>query len=89
MFHVTLKINFDGRKCNSNQNWNNNKCLWGCKNPIKHLASKTNYVRNPCGCASQSNWYLKSIVDDLVITRDWIIDVEYNVSINLYDEKAT
>ena len=55
MFHVTLKINFYGRKCNSNQNWNNNKCLWGCKNPIKHLASKTNYVRNPCGCASQSN----------------------------------
>ena len=26
------KCRFDGRKCNSNQKWNNNKCQYKCKN---------------------------------------------------------
>ena len=26
------KYKFDGRKCNSNQMWNNNKCWWWSKN---------------------------------------------------------
>ena len=30
------KCTFDGRKCNWNQKWNNDKCWWGCKTPIKH-----------------------------------------------------
>ena len=28
------KCNFDGNKCNSNQNWNNGKCLCVCKKDI-------------------------------------------------------
>ena len=28
------KCNFDGNKCNSNQNWNNDKCLCECKKDI-------------------------------------------------------
>ena len=27
------KCKFDGRKCNSNQKWNNDKCRCECKNP--------------------------------------------------------
>ena len=30
------KYKFDGRKCNSNQKWNNNKCRWECKNPKEY-----------------------------------------------------
>ena len=29
------KCNFDGRKCNSNQNWSDNKCQCECKNKKK------------------------------------------------------
>ena len=28
---------FDGRKCNSDQKWNKNKCKCECKNPRKKL----------------------------------------------------
>ena len=28
------KCKFDGRKCNSNQKWNNDKCICKCKNII-------------------------------------------------------
>ena len=27
------KYKFDGRKCNSNQKWNNDKCRCECENP--------------------------------------------------------
>ena len=30
------KWKFDGRKCNSNEKWNNNNCRCECKNLIKH-----------------------------------------------------
>ena len=30
------KCKFDCKKCNANQNWNNNKCWCKCKNPKKH-----------------------------------------------------
>ena len=32
------KFKFTGRKYNSNQKWNNNKCRWECKNSKKHHA---------------------------------------------------
>ena len=33
--HISCKFEckFDGRKCNSNQKWNNAKCWCECKNP--------------------------------------------------------
>ena len=36
--HVSceFKCKFDGRKCNSNPKWNNDKCCCECKNPKKH-----------------------------------------------------
>ena len=41
--HVSCewKYMFDGRKCNSNQKWNNNKCWCEGKNPNKHLVCET------------------------------------------------
>ena len=42
-----------------------------------------------CECKNPARHHLKSIVDDLVITCDEIIDVSNIVSINLNYEKAT
>ena len=41
------KCKFGGKKCNSNQNWNNNKCWCECKNPKEHYGCKKNYIWNP------------------------------------------
>ena len=34
------RCKFDGRKCNSRQIWNNDKCQCACKKTIKHCAKK-------------------------------------------------
>ena len=47
------------------------------------------YAKNPSTCACEINRYLKSIVDDLVITCDEVINVSDTVSTNLDDKKAT
>ena len=52
------KCKFQGIKCNSNQNWNTNKCWFECKNPIKHNYEKC-YVWNPSRFACEINRYLK------------------------------
>ena len=43
--HISCKCEcmFDGRKCNSNQKWNNNKCRCECKNLKKHHVCKKKY----------------------------------------------
>ena len=38
------KFKFDGRKCNSNQKWNNNKCWHECKNPREHNVHKKKII---------------------------------------------
>ena len=38
------KCKFDGRKCNSNQKWNNNKCRCEWKNPKRHNACEKDYI---------------------------------------------
>ena len=35
-----FKCKLDGRKCNSNQEWNNDKRQFECKNPIDFLYAK-------------------------------------------------
>ena len=37
--HISWKYEckFDGRKCKSNQKWNNNECWCECKSPKEHL----------------------------------------------------
>ena len=46
--HVSCewKCNFDGRKCNSNQKWNNNKYWCQGKNPKEHLVCKKDHFLN-------------------------------------------
>ena len=34
------KCKFDGRKCSSNQKWNNHNLWYGCKNPKKIVRKK-------------------------------------------------
>ena len=35
------KCKFDGRKCNSNQEWNNDECRYECKNEKKFVCAKS------------------------------------------------
>ena len=41
------KCKFNGRKCNSNQKWNNDKCWCECK---KHHLSEKYYIWNSATC---------------------------------------
>ena len=70
------KCKFDGRKCNSNQWWNNSKCRCDCKKI--HLDEK-DYVWNSVTCNCENGKYLASIMDDLVTKCDEVI--------KSYDEK--
>ena len=64
------KCKFDGRKCNSNQKWNNDKCHCKCENPQKHHGCKKDYIWNPVTCRCENSKYLTTISDDSVITFD-------------------
>ena len=44
------RCQFDGRKCNSKQNRNNDKCQCEFKKPIRHLACEEDYAWNPNAC---------------------------------------
>ena len=55
------KCKFDGRKCNSNQKWNNGKCQRECK---KHDICKKDYIYNPATCSCKNGKYLANIRDD-------------------------
>ena len=61
------KCKFDGKKCNSNQWWNNDKCRCERKN---HNICEKDYIRNPATCSCENGKYLASIMDDSVITCD-------------------
>ena len=65
------KCKFDGRNFNSDQWWNNGKCLCECKK--RHLCEKDN-VWNPATCNCENVKYLASIMDDSAIMFDEIIE---------------
>ena len=69
------KCKFDGRKCNSNQKWNNESCNCGCKNLKKIHVCEKDYICNPSTCTFENGNYLESIVGDSVITCNEIIEV--------------
>ena len=66
------KCRFDGRKCNSDQWWNNNKCR--CE---KRHVCKKDYVWNPATCSCENGKYLASIMDDSAIMCDEVLE-SYN-----------
>ena len=74
--HISCKCicKFDGRKCNSNQKQNNDKCRYNCKNPKEYNRSKKNYIWNATLCSFENAEYSASTIDDLVITCDEILD---------------
>ena len=80
------KCKFDGRKCNSNQKWNNDKCQCECK---KHHISEKVYIWNPATCSCKNGKYLANIIDNSVITCDEIMDAETKaVTTNFNKENA-
>ena len=74
--HISCKCkcDFDGRKCNSNEKWNNGKCRCQCK---KHNICEKDYISNPVKCSYKNGKYLANIMDDSVITCNEIIQ-SYN-----------
>ena len=64
------KCRFDGRKCNSDQWWNNDKCWYKCK---KHHVCEKDYFGNPAACNCENGKYLPSNMDDWAIICDEII----------------
>ena len=65
---------FDGRKCNSNQKRNNDKCWCECKNPKEHHVCKNGYIWNPATCSCGNGKFKGSIIDDSVTVCVKIID---------------
>ena len=75
----------DGRKCNSNQKWKNNKCQCEYKKPIITNTCKNDYVWTPSTRDCEINYAdMKSLIHDSVIICDKIIDAVdklYNVTL--------
>ena len=77
------KCKFDGRNCNSDQWWNNDKCQCECKK--RHVCEK-DYVWNPATCNCENGKYLASIMDDSAIICDEIIE-SYEEETNFNEKK--
>ena len=65
------KCRFDGRKCNSEQWWNNNKCRCECQ---KHHVCEKDYAWNPAMCNCKNGKYSASIMNNSTMTCDEIIE---------------
>ena len=76
------KCKFDGKKCNSNQNWNTDRCWCECKNLKEHNSGKKDYIWNPATCSCDNGKYVGSIIDDSLIMCDEIIEETKTVPTN-------
>ena len=79
------KCKFDGRKCNSNQWCNNDKCRYECK---ESNVCEKDYIWNPAKCSYENGKYLASIMYDSAITCDEVIE-SYDEETNFHEKKAT
>ena len=61
------KCKFHGRKCNSNQKWNNGKCQCRHKNLKEHYLCKKYYIWNSAACSSGNGKYLAFIIIQLFV----------------------
>ena len=78
------KCRFNGRKYNSDQWWNNDKCRYECK---KCQVCETYYVRNPATCSCENGKYLASIMDDSAIMCDEVKEsCDEDVEANSWDK---
>ena len=67
------RCKFDGKRCNSNQKWNNAKCRYECK---KHHTCEKDYIWNLATCSCENGKYLASIIGNSVHTCDEIKDAK-------------
>ena len=77
------KCRFDGRKCNSDQWWNNDKCWCECK---KHHGYEKDYVWNHSTCNCENGKYLASIMADSATMCDGVIE-SYDEETNFNEKK--
>lgn len=84
--HVSCKCKykFDGKICNSNQRWNNNKCWCECKYPREQDACKKDYICNPATFACEYGKYVGRNINDSVIMCDEVIWNYMSYEIKLY-----
>ena len=80
------KCTYDGKNCNSDYCWNNDKCWCVCKK--RHVCEK-DYFWNPAKCNCENGQYLASIIDDYnaAVICDKI--TEETVPTNFNENKAT
>ena len=78
------KCKFDGRKCNSSQWWNNDKCWFESK---KYRICEKGYIWNPATCKCKNGKYLASIIDDSVITCDAVINYKNLLTNSIQETK--
>ena len=76
------KCKFESRKCNSNQNWNNDKCWRECNYLKKHHVCKKDYILSPAICSCEYGKYVASAIDDSVITCDETINASDSAPTN-------
>ena len=76
------KCKFDGKNCNSDQSWKNDKTRRECK---KRHVCKKDYVWNPATCKCENRKYLASIMDDSAIMCDEIKE-SYNNETNFHEK---
>ena len=61
IYYANVNLGLMEKKCNSDQWWNNDKCL--CDLKKRHVCEK-DYIWNPATCSCQNRKYLASIIDD-------------------------
>ena len=76
MKHISCewKCKIGGRKCNSIQKWNNDKCCCECINTKEQHVCEKDYIWNTATCNCENSKCLASIIDDSVITCNEIIE---------------
>ena len=67
------KCKFDGRKCNSNERWNNGKYRCECR---KHNICEKDYIWNSTTCSCENEKYLASIMNDSAIIYNEVINAD-------------
>ena len=80
------KCRFAGRKCNSDQWWDNIKCRYECK---KRHACQKYYIWNPATCSCENGKYLASILDDSVITCESYDEETKTIPTKFNEKEAT
>ena len=83
--HISCKCKckFDGRSCNSDEWWNNDRCQCECK---KCHVCVEDYFWNPAACNCKNGKYLASIMDDSAIMCGEIIE-SYEEETNFKEKK--